>query len=88
MKAIITVIGHDQIGIVAKVSAKLAELHVNILDISQTLMDGNFTMMTMVEWQDSVKFEDVKSNLESLANETGLDIHIQREEIFDAIQKL
>ncbi|MQS89106.1 ACT domain-containing protein [Companilactobacillus mishanensis] len=88
MKAIITVIGRDQIGIVAKVSTKLAELHVNILDISQTLMDGNFTMMTMVEWQDSVKFENVKSNLESLTNETGLDIHIQREEIFDAIQKL
>ncbi|MFD1472762.1 ACT domain-containing protein [Companilactobacillus mishanensis] len=88
MKAIITVIGRDQIGIVAKVSAKLAELHVNILDISQTLMDGNFTMMTMVEWQDSVKFENVKTSLETLANETGLDIHIQRQEIFDAIQKL
>ncbi|AKP68096.1 ACT domain-containing protein [Companilactobacillus ginsenosidimutans] len=88
MKAIITVIGHDQIGIVAKVSNKLADLKVNIIDVSQTLMHGNFTMMMMVEWQETVKFENVKSELESLGQSAGLDIHIQREEIFDAIQKL
>lgn len=53
MKAVITVIGHDQVGIVAKVSQKLATLKVNITDISQTLMDGDFTMMLMGEWNEN-----------------------------------
>lgn len=88
MKAILTVIGHDQVGIVAKVSTKLAELNINIIDVSQTLMHGNFTMMMMVTFEDNVKFDSIKKQLEDLGTETGLDIHIQREEIFDAIQKL
>lgn len=88
MKAILTVLGHDQVGIVAKVSTKLATLDVNIIDISQTLMHDNFTMMMMVTWDDSTPFEDIKSELNDLGKETGLDIRIQREEIFDAIQKL
>ncbi|AZA20333.1 MAG: ACT domain-containing protein [Lactobacillus helveticus] len=89
MKAVITVIGHDQIGIVAKVSQWLATLKVNITDISQTLMHGNFTMMLMGEWNDDdVQFEVVKQGLQDLANETGLSINIQRQELFDAIQKL
>jgi len=88
MKAILTVLGHDQVGIVARVSTKLAELDVNIIDISQTLMQDNFTMMMMVTWNDATKFEVIKSGLEELGTETGLDIRIQREEIFDATQKL
>lgn len=89
MKAVITVIGHDQIGIVAKVSQRLATLKVNITDISQTLMHGNFTMMLMGEWNDDdVQFEVVKQGLQDLANETGLSINIQLQELFDAIQKL
>lgn len=88
MKAILTVLGHDQVGIVAKVSTKLAELDVNIIDISQTLMHDNFTMMIMVTWDDATKFDTIKDNLSELGQATGLDIRIQREEIFDAIQKL
>lgn len=89
MKAVITVIGHDQIGIVAKVSQRLATLKVNITDISQTLMHGDFTMMLMGEWDtDDVKLDVVKQGLLDLAKETGLSINIQRQELFDAIQKL
>ena len=89
MKAVITVIGHDQMGIVAAVSQRLAALRVNITDISQTLMHGDFTMMLMGEWDDGdVKFEVVKRGLLDLAKETGLSINIQRQELFDAIQKL
>ncbi|PAW06333.1 hypothetical protein CKG09_07985 [Lactobacillus helveticus] len=89
MKAVITVIGHDQIGIVAKVSQRLATLKVNITDISQTLMHGDFTMMLMGEWNDDdVQFEVVKQGLQDLANETGLSINIQLQELFNAIQKL
>ena len=50
MKAIITVVGQDQVGIVARVASQLAELKVNIIDISQTLMHGSFTMILMGEW--------------------------------------
>ncbi|WP_119325890.1 ACT domain-containing protein [Companilactobacillus musae] len=88
MKAILTVLGHDQVGIVAKVSTRLAELNVNIIDISQTLMHDNFTMMMMVTWDDATKFEVVQNSLSDLSKTTGLNIRIQREEIFDAIQKL
>ncbi|WP_119317419.1 ACT domain-containing protein [Companilactobacillus formosensis] len=88
MKAILTVIGHDHVGIVAKVSTKLAELNVNIIDISQTLMHENFTMMMMVTLDNSTQFDTVQQELASLGQETGLDIRIQRQEIFDAIQKL
>jgi len=88
MKAILTVLGHDQVGIVAKVSTKLAELKVNINDISQTLMQDNFTMMMMVTWDDATKFDTIKDSLNELGQSNGLDIRIQREEIFEAIQKL
>lgn len=88
MKAILTVIGHDHVGIVAKVSSKLAELNVNIIDISQTLMHENFTMMMMVTLDNSTQFDTVQQELANLGQETGLDIRIQRQEIFDAIQKL
>lgn len=89
MKAIITVVGRDQVGIVAQVSQKLAELNVNIIDISQTLMHGSFTMILMGEWDgDQMKFDQVKSALTSLGDQLGLDIRMQRQELFDAIQKL
>ena len=88
MKAILTVIGHDHVGIVAKVSTKLAELNVNIIDISQTLMHENFTMMMMVTLDSSTQFDTVQQKLADLGQETSLDIRIQRQEIFDAIQKL
>lgn len=88
MKAILTVFGKDHTGIVAKVSNKLSELNINIIDISQTLMHGNFTMMMMVEIPDTSDFDSVKDKFEQLGKDTSLDIHIQRQEIFDATQKL
>jgi len=84
MKAILTVLGQDQVGIVAKVSTKLATLDVNILDISQTLMQDNFTMMMMVEWDETVQFETINQSLNDLRTETGMDIRNQRQEIIDA----
>ncbi|WP_125708494.1 ACT domain-containing protein [Companilactobacillus zhongbaensis] len=88
MKAILTVFGKDHTGIVAKVSNKLSELDINIIDISQTLMHGNFTMMMMVEIPDTSDFDSVKDKFEQLGKDTNLDIHVQRQEIFDATQKL
>lgn len=89
MKAIITVIGQDKVGIVAAVSNQLAKLNVNIIDISQTLMHGSFTMILMGEWDEqATNFETVKQALTEQGETLGLDIRIQCQELFDAIQKL
>lgn len=89
MKAIITVVGQDQVGIVARVAQQLADLHVNIIDISQTLMQGSFTMILMGEWDaGQTTFVAVKDALSSLGDQLGLDIRIQRQDLFDATQKL
>lgn len=89
MKAIITVIGQDQIGIVAAVSKQLANLNINIIDITQTLMHGSFTMVLMGEWDDGqISFATAQTALADLGKSLNLDIRIQRQALFDAIQKL
>lgn len=89
MKLIITVIGQDKVGIVAKVSQKLAELDINILDISQTLMQGSFTMILAGQTAtDQVNLEEIQKQLRAVGQTIGVDIRIQRQEIFDAVQKL
>ena len=89
MNAIVTVIGQDRVGIIAAVCGKLAELNVNILDITQTILKGNFTMvMTVVAGQANVGFEQLAAGLEALGEQMGLVIRIQREEIFDAMHRI
>ena len=88
MRAVLTVVGKDQVGIVASVSAKLAELNLNIVDISQTLMDDFFTMMMMLESDASLDFKKLQQELEQLASSIGLKIRIQNEAIFDAMHKI
>ncbi|WP_048000231.1 ACT domain-containing protein [Lactiplantibacillus herbarum] len=89
MKAIITVVGQDQVGIVAKVANELARLEINIVDMSQTLMEHNFTMMLSAEWDDQqLSFAAAKAALEDLSQSASLTIRIQRQAVFDAIQKL
>ena len=74
MRAIVTVIGQDRTGIVAGVSTRLTELDVNNIDISQTIMDGFFTMNMVVEIEATVAFRDVKTNLEALGDSLIVDI--------------
>ncbi|KRM13385.1 ACT domain-containing protein [Paucilactobacillus suebicus] len=89
MKIIITVVGNDKVGIVASVSKQLAERNVNIIDMSQTLMHGSFTMMLMGEFTtDKTSFDTVQKSLTELGQSIGVDIHTQRQELFDAIQKI
>lgn len=89
MNAIVTVIGQDRVGIIAAVCGKLAELNVNILDITQTILKGNFTMvMTVDAGQANVGFEQLAAGLETLGEQMGLVIRIQREEIFDAMHRI
>ena len=88
MRAIVTVIGKDKTGIVAGVSTRLTELDVNIVDISQTIMDGFFTMNMVVEIEATERFPEVKTNLEALGESLKVDIKIMNEAIFEAMHQL
>lgn len=88
-KGIITVVGKDQVGIIAKVCTYLAENDVNILDISQTIVQGYFNMMMIVNHDASSKaFNDLSDELATLGKEIGVDIKIQHEEIFNMMHRL
>ena len=89
MNAIVTVIGRDRVGIIAAVCGKLAELNVNILDITQTILKGNFTMVMSVDAGNAnVEFDQLATALEKLGEQMSLSIRIQREEIFDAMHRI
>ena len=89
MNAVITVVGHDKVGIIAKVSTLLYESNINILDLSQTIMQGNFTMVMLVDVSSANKsFKEISEALEKLGREIELMIRIQREEIFDAMHTI
>ena len=89
MNAIVTVIGRDRVGIIAAVCGKLAELNVNILDITQTILKGNVTMvMAGAAGKANVEFDQLATALEKLGEQMSLSIRIQREEIFDAMHRI
>lgn len=89
MKAILTVIGKDKVGIVAGVSNELMTLNINILDVNQTIMDKYFTMIMMIDLSKSEEsFENIKSALLSKGTELGVDVKIQREDIFNSMHTL
>ncbi len=88
MKAILTVVGKDKVGIIAGVSQKLAELNINILDVSQTIMEDYFTMMMMLQMQPEADLEAIKQALSQVETTLGVKISIQNEEIFNAMHKL
>ena len=89
MKAIVTVTGKDTVGIIAGVCTELASLEVNILDISQTVMDGFFVMNMLVDLSTSSKsYELVRDALDEKGLSMGLTIRIQREDIFNAMHRI
>ena len=89
MKAIVTVVGKDQVGIIAGVCNTLADSRINVLDISQTIMEGYFTMMMVVDLAAcETPFDQLRTILKHYGEGRGLSIRIQREDIFDAMHKL
>ncbi len=89
MNAIVTVLGQDKVGIIAAVCNRLANYNVNILDISQTILQGAFTMVMAVDVSKSTaSFGELGRSLADLGAEMGLSIRIQREEIFDAMHSI
>ena len=88
MKAIITVVGKDKKGIVAAVSAKIAELGLNIDDISQTVLDEFFTMMAIVSSDEQQDFTQLRAEFEAYGESLNGKINIQSEAIFDAMHNI
>ncbi len=89
MKAIVTVVGKDKPGIISKVSTLLADNMVNIEDISQTIMQGNFTMIMQCDVNNAkLSLKDLKVALDKLGEEVGVSIHLQHEEIFNVMHKI
>ncbi|MBO5031251.1 MAG: ACT domain-containing protein [Lachnospiraceae bacterium] len=88
-KTIITVVGKDTVGIIAKVCTYLAENKVNILDISQTIVDDYFNMMMIADMSSSIKsVSEVSDDLDKLGEGIGVIIRCQREEIFNSMHRL
>ena len=87
-RAIITVLGSDRPGIVASVTGELADREANILDISQTILQGTFTMTMLVDLGDSVDFSELKAALDGLSEKLGVQITLQREEVFRFMYRL
>ncbi len=88
-KTIITVVGKDTVGIIAKVCTYLAENGINILDISQTIVQGYFNMMMIVDTaQASKKSAEISEELKALGVEIGVVIKCQKEEIFDMMHRI
>ena len=89
MKAIVSVFAKDAKGIIAYITGVLAAQEINILDISQTLMQGFFTMIMLVDLADCpLDFDSLSKLLKSRGEERGLSVHIQRQDIFDAMHKI
>ncbi|CYV65233.1 TPA: ACT domain-containing protein [Streptococcus suis] len=88
MKAIVTVVGKDKSGIVAGVATKIAELGLNIDDISQTVLDEYFTMMAVVSSDEKKDFTQLRSELDAFGQALNVKINIQSAAIFDAMHNL
>lgn len=89
MNAIITVVGSDKVGIIAKVSGLLAQWNINIADISQTILSGNFVMMMMVDLSHSSKpLDEVKEELSKMGESMNVSISIMHEKVFSAMHRI
>lgn len=87
-KAIISVVGKDQVGIISKVCTYLASKDININDISQTIMQGYFNMMMIVTISDKTEFSEVVEGLNELGEEIGVSIKMQHEEFFNQMHRI
>ena len=89
MNAIITVVGSDKVGIIGKVSQFLSDHKINIVDITQTILSGNFVMMMMVDLAASdISIDDLRNAMENLSSDMGVEINIMSEKVFSAMHRV
>ena len=88
-KALVTVTGLDATGIIARVATKLSEMNINILDITQTILSGYFTMMMVVDLDGAnMEFAAIDEALNSVRQDLKMTIHMQRMDLFDAMHRI
>lgn len=88
-RAIITVVGKDTVGIIAKICTYLADNGINILDISQTIIEGYFNMMMITDVTNAGKpIAEISTDMENLGNEIGVSVHCQLEDIFTKMHRI
>ena len=89
MNAIITVVGSDKVGIIAKVSEFLSENNINIKDITQTILSGNFVMIMMIELDNAnISIDELRTAMNKKAEEMGVEINIMNEKVFSAMHRV
>jgi len=89
MNAIVTVVGSDQVGIIAKVSAFLSGHGINIVDITQTILSGNFVMMMMTDLTGAdIAMDECKKGLAALGDELGISVSVMHERVFSAMHRI
>ncbi|MDO4459914.1 MAG: ACT domain-containing protein [Clostridia bacterium] len=89
MRAIITVLGKDMVGILAKVTAVCAERNVNVIEVTQSIMQDMFAMIMMVDVSNaSIEFSSLSDELVALGESLGLKIHVMHEDIFNSMHKI
>ena len=89
MKAFITVMGHDTVGVVAKVSGLCSEMNINIEDVTQSILQGMFAMIMLVDLSGcNVSHEEMHGRMDKLAAEMGMQINVTRQEVFDAMHTI
>ena len=89
MNAISTVVGSDKVGVIAKVSALLAEHKINIADITQTILSGNFVMMMMVNMDEAdISIDALRTILEETSEKMGVEINIMAEKVFSSMNRI
>lgn len=89
MKGIITVVGGDKVGIIAKVSTYLASHKINIVDITQTILSGNFVMMMMVEFDSAdIDIDAARKNLTKEAETLGIEVNVMNEKVFTEMHRI
>ena len=89
MKAFITVMGHDTVGVVAKVSGLCSELNINIEDVTQSIMQDMFCMIMLVNLEKcTAPMETVRAALDKVAAAMNMELHLTREEVFDAMHHI
>ena len=89
MKAVITVIGHDTVGILAKVSTRCAEHNANIIEVTQSVMEDLFAMVMLVDiTKISCDFTDLQNTLVELGDQIGMKIHVMHEDVFNAMHRI
>ena len=87
-RAVVSVVGKDQVGIIAKVTNVLADNQINVLDISQTILQDFFTMMMLVEVKDGEDIDALHHRFEVIEKELGLTINIQLEDVFQTMHRI